>query len=220
MKKFLLKALDIESEELGPVSLLLAISFFIGIFIVTYDVGTSTLFLDNKIWGQTHLSEAFILSGVLGVMASYIFVSLQKRIPFFTLVVITFSLIFFYVVALSVVMEITHNKHLIYVAFASLGVLNALALLSFYGIVTRSFNLKNQKRLTGTVDQGQMFATAIAFFAVPFIQELPIFTDVIHFLFVSFIGIGLSLVLLLFFVKNFGTTELLQLKNFRPVLRR
>gem|GEM_PF-4224573 len=43
-KKYLNKLLDIEAGELKPVLLLLSFSFFLGICVVTYDIGSSTMF--------------------------------------------------------------------------------------------------------------------------------------------------------------------------------
>lgn len=207
MKQYLLKALDVQTEEWGSVSLLLTISFSLGIFLVTYDVGTSSLFLNQ--WGQEHLSEAFTLAGVLGVFVSYIFVSLQSRMPFYSLVKAALFISFLYVLALSFILDnLADNKFIVYLSFASLGPLNAIGLLSFYGVVTRSFNVKNQKRLTGTVDQGQMFATALAFFFVPVIQWVPFFNHEKHFLFISSAGVAVTLILLNIYFNKYRENDL------------
>ena len=219
MKKFLLKALDCQPEELGSVGLLLTVSFFIGIYIVTFDVGSSALFINNVVKGkQQELALGFTYAGILGVITAYIFVTLQKRIPFTFLVRIAFTLSLIYVTVISVLLfstgstgNVTENElKLIYLAFASLGPLNAISILSFYGIVTRAFDVKNQKRLTGTVDQGQMFATSIAFFTIPLIQEIAFFGngDDEHFLFVSAGGLLVSLILLNIYFAKFKTKEL------------
>ncbi|HWZ22545.1 MAG TPA: hypothetical protein VNW06_07805, partial [Cytophagaceae bacterium] len=47
MRKFFRKLLDIDESEEGRVYMLLANSFFLGVFVVTYDVTVSSLFLDS-----------------------------------------------------------------------------------------------------------------------------------------------------------------------------
>ncbi len=61
----------------------------------------------------------------------------------------------------------------------------AVTLLGFWGIFGRVFNLKQQKRIIGGIDTGQLFATMVAFFSIPVITRLPFFDDTYDLLFVS-----------------------------------
>lgn len=179
-KKYLNKLLDIEPGELKPVLLLLFFSFFLGTSIVTYDIGSSTMFLE--FYDQKRISEAFLVSGLLGVFSTLIFAYFQKRIPFSILARITLILVLTVIIVFTYLLQTFPEIHkLRYIVFASLGSINALTLLCFYGIIGRSFNLRNEKRLTGTVDQGQLFATVFAFFVVFLIPESVPVVDYFYF---------------------------------------
>lgn len=208
MKKILYKLLDISADELRPVLLLLAWSFFSGIFIVSYDIGSNTLFIDA--YGQAELPRLFVLSGALGVVFSYIFVSLQKKIPFATLTTYAFIGLLIICVSIGLTLEITKIDALKYLAFAMLGPINAISLLCFYGVISRSFDVRNEKRLTGTVDQGQMFATAIAFFAV---YLLPSNMDIVNYIFIGTGALMISLICYLIYIKRFETDLLIEIPS-------
>ncbi len=199
MRSLLRSALDIREHEERPVYLLLLYSFFLGLFLATFDVTASSLFLDT--FGEDYLPQGFIASGVFGVVLSGLFTWLQNRIAFSKLVIAGLVFILIVTSGLALSLEFnTDNRPLIFISFAMMLPLNSLALLGFYGIVSRSFNLKDEKRITGTADQGQMIALTLAFFTIPFIEN--ILTDLAAYLFISAISILLSLIVLLFFYKS------------------
>jgi AAA family ATP:ADP antiporter len=208
-KKYLNKLLDVESEELKPVLLLLSFSFFLGICVVTYDIGSSTMFLE--VYDQKRISEAFLISGLIGVFSTLIFAYYQKRVPFSLLARITLILVLIAITSFSVLLKIFPEYDVLrYIVFVSLGSINALTLLCFYGIIGRAFNIRNEKRLTGTVDQGQMFATVIAFFVVFLIpQSVPI----VDYFFFSVICMIISFVLYIAFIRRFSTEKLIKINT-------
>lgn len=208
-KKYLNKLLDIEPGELKPVLLLLSFSFFLGISIVTYDIGSSTMFLE--VYDQKRISEAFLLSGLLGVFSTLIFAYFQKRIPFSILARITLILVLITIVVFTYLLQtFPEIQKLRYLVFASLGSINALTLLCFYGIIGRSFNLRNEKRLTGTVDQGQMFATVIAFFVVFLI---PSDVPVVDYFYFSVVAMVVSFLLYQIFISQHSTEKLVTINK-------
>ena len=81
MKARLLKLLDVEPEESGPVFYLLGISFLLGMFLATVTVAAQTLFLNNYS-ESLDLPKALVISGVFGIIATTIYNILQGRIPF------------------------------------------------------------------------------------------------------------------------------------------
>ncbi len=196
MRTTLRGVLDISEAEERPVYFLLLNSFFLGLFLATFDVTASTLFIDT--FSEKRLPEGFITSGVLGVIFTSAFGFLQTRIAFSRLAIYNQIFIFLVTVLLAVSLELNQkNENLIFLAFGLMLPLNTLALLGFYGTVSRSFNLKDEKRITGTVDQGQMIALTIAFFLIPFIQN--IITDLAAYLFIS----GASVLIVLLFQAMF-----------------
>lgn len=208
-KKYLNKLLDIQPGELKPVLLLLCFSFFLGISVVTYDIGSSTMFLE--VYDQNRISEAFLISGLLGVVSTLVFAYFQKRIPFSILASITLILVLITIVVFTSLLQIFPDIHkLRYLVFASLGSINALTLLCFYGIIGRSFNLRNEKRLTGTVDQGQMFATVIAFFVVFLIPDT---VPVVDYFYFSVGAMVISFSLYLFYIRQHSTERLITINK-------
>lgn len=172
--------------------LLLGKGFFMGIMLATYQVGAETLFVAEI--GEERLSEAFFWTGGLGIIFTGLFVSLQKRINFSTLVTSMTFLTLLIVVGIRIFFQINGDdqnevfQQLVFVLFIMVGPLMAITLLGFWGIFGRVFNLKQQKRIIGGIDTGQLFATMIAFFSIPGITRLPFFNDTYDLLFVSSIS--------------------------------
>lgn len=210
MRQLLRKVLDIDISEERPVYILLLNSFFLGLFLATFDVTVSTLFIDT--FGEAELPKGFIGSGIIGVLFSGLFTYLQVRIPFSRLV--TFSLLFIFLITLglALLLELDPGNHyFIYGGFALMLPLNSVALLGFYGMVSRSFSLRDEKRISGTVDQGQMIALTIAFFTIPFIEN--VFTDIAAYLFVSGGSILMALISLRFYYKSVPNADRLFASN-------
>jgi ATP/ADP translocase len=226
MRAFLRKLLDIDTSEEGQVYLLLLLSFFQGLFLVTYDVAVNTLFLDQyvKVHGEDSIAIGIIVSGGLGIFVTIIFAFLQRKISFDKLSVITIflilSIVTFFAYSFQVAgfttqkilvhgvytdVNITNPESLLLYSFALLGPLNALTLLGFYGTVSRAFTLKQEKRITGTVDLGYLFATSLAFFLVTFaFSNIPAKS---YFYFSTGAAV-IALVLQIFFVFKYRTEKL------------
>ena len=86
-----LRLLNVKPEEQTKVVLMLSMGFFIGIFVATYQVTAESLFL-NKL--SSHLNEAFLISGGLGIAITVTFSFFQNRVRFSALVFFSFVLIF------------------------------------------------------------------------------------------------------------------------------
>ncbi|MEQ1588493.1 MAG: HEAT repeat domain-containing protein [Cyclobacteriaceae bacterium] len=167
MKKNVLGFLGVRPEEQVQVWLMLATGFFIGIFIATYQVTAESLFL-NKLSDQ--LDKAFLISGVLGIIATLLFSFFQNRIRFVTLtivsivliVVATFGLYYFYHFANEDIQRAT-----LFLMYCLIGPITAILLLCYWGIFGRLFNFKQSKRIIGWIDTGQLIAIIIANFLIP-----------------------------------------------------
>ena len=71
MRERLQRLLGVDAEESGPVFLLLAISFFMGLFLATITVGSQSLFLEH-FREDTDLPIALFISGAFGILATSI----------------------------------------------------------------------------------------------------------------------------------------------------
>ncbi len=203
MANFIQKLLEIEPKEQKPVLLLLANSFCIGVFIVSYDVAASSIFLDT--FGKEYLTILPIFSGISGMIFTYIFGFFQRRIQFTTLAMICFLLITSIAATMFVGLEYLQIPQLKFASYLFLGPINSIFILCFYGTVSRSFSLKREKHMTNTVDQGQMIATAISFFVVFFISDYV--DNIYHFFIVSVLSGFLTFVFMLIFVIAYTKKE-------------
>lgn len=175
MKKLLLKLLNIEKSEFTQVMMLLCLGFLIGIFMATYGVATTTLFLNS--WDEDkYLPIATIATGVVGIAITYIFSFLQNKISYPSLSITTLIIVVVLVGGLRAGFAIVEDKELkrqlIFGAMVMLAPFEALVGLVFWGTIARMFTLKQQKRIVGGVDIGKGLATLATFFAIPIFSAL------------------------------------------------
>ena len=191
MKTAILKSLSIEQGEESKVFLLLLQSFFLGTFMATYETVSTALFQDY--FEDSKVASSLIISGCVGIVFSFIYGQLQKRINFSSLAII----ILFVVSAITFTLRFGFGflpvEPLVFTIFLMLGPLNVVSILSFWGVVTRIFNLRQGKRLFGLVDTGLILGMILISFSIPFLQKaLPSKEDI---LFVSAGSITLALII-------------------------
>jgi len=214
MKRFW-NMLDVEPEETGPVGLLLAISFFMGLFMATIAVASQTLFL-NFYSEKDDLPVAIFYSGVFGIIATLLYNFLQGKVAFKTLAV--FNLVL--VMALTATIEfgeffVTDVNQLYRFGFMLVLPFTFITQLVFWGAFARMFNVRVAKRLVGSVDIGTTIAQILAFFAVPVILAagVPVTS-----LFI--IGLGSIVVFLILFIRlsnQYLTQEKLVVKSEKEI---
>jgi ATP:ADP antiporter, AAA family len=176
MKEKILQFLGADHHERSRVGLLLIMSFFMGVFIATYSVASQSLFLKNI--GANQLPLALLLSGGFGLFATLLYNFLQNRIPFPVLAAISVGVISF----VTAFIEfgggyLTDPKQIYYIGFTSFIPFSFIILLVFWGAFGRLFNLRQAKRLVGTVDLGAMLASFVAFFIIPQVLSQPWFHE-------------------------------------------
>ncbi|HEY3404755.1 MAG TPA: hypothetical protein VGK59_15300 [Ohtaekwangia sp.] len=167
MKARLLRFLDTEHEEAGRVGLLLIMSFFMGVFLATISVASQTLFLEH-FDEKTTLPVALLISGAFGLLATVLYNFLQNRIPFWVLS--TFSLVVITILTAFIEFgegSFTDPNTIFFFGFTLIIPFTFITYLVFWGSFTRLFNLRQSKRLVGTVDLGALLASFIAFFSIP-----------------------------------------------------
>ncbi|MFZ1808546.1 MAG: hypothetical protein WAU36_15040 [Cyclobacteriaceae bacterium] len=167
MKSRLLKMLDVEPEESGRVFLLLAISFCMGLFLATVTVASQTLFL-NLYNEETDLPKALMFSGLFSIAATGIYNFFQGRVRFSSLAIGSLVVI----ISLTAFIEfgerwIADESSLYYIGFTLILPFTFISLLIFWGTFNRLFNLRQVKRVIGSVDVGMDIAAILAFFAIP-----------------------------------------------------
>lgn len=214
-----LKFLGGEPGEEKQMWLLLGKGFFMGIFIATYQIGAETLFL--QVMGESYLDIAFFTAGGLGIISAGLFVTLQKRINFSTLVVSNVFLTFVFIGGLRYSFEVLGYEAgakgefslLPFVLFIMIGPITALTLLGFWGVFGRIFDARQAKRIIGGIDTGQLTATIIAFFSIPLITRLDFINETYDLLFVSaFAAFGI-LFFTIWIVRNYNLDNITKVKE-------
>ena len=159
--------LDVEPEETGPVTLLLLISFLMGLFLASVAVASQSLFLEH-FDEKTQLPVALAISGALGMVITIFYNFLQGRIPFTALAIFNLVLI----IILTAFIEfgeqyVQDTDYLYYFGFTLILPFTFVTQLVFWGAFNRMFNVRVSKRIIGSVDLGTTIAQILAFFAIP-----------------------------------------------------
>ncbi len=212
MIKSFLEFLGGEPGEEKPMLLLLGMGFFMGIFLATYQIGSETLFLD--VLGEPYLDVAFFCAGGAGIVSTVLFVYLQKRVRYSSLIISNLFLIFVFMVLMRGAFEWTDYDQdaagfqlLPFVMFVMIGPITAITLLGFWGIFGRIFDLRASKRIIGGIDTGALTATIIAFFSIPFITQLDFIDSTYDLLFVSAISSFGVFFFTIWIVKDFNVNK-------------
>lgn len=197
-----------EPGEEKRILLLLGKGVFMGFFLASYQVGAETLFLNTV--GSEYLDKAFFIAGGLGILSAGIYVQLQKKINFSSLVISNTLIIFLFVVLLRAAFELTDYSsiseefhYLPFILFIMIGPISSLTFLGFWGVFGRIFNLKQAKRIIGGIDTGQLVATMIAFFSIPILTRI-IIDSTYDLLFISAISSFGVLVFTIWIVLSFN----------------
>ncbi|MCU0356887.1 MAG: cyclic nucleotide-binding domain-containing protein [Cyclobacteriaceae bacterium] len=169
---WLSRALDLQHGEEGRVVLLLIMSFFMGAFLATFTVAAQTLFLIN--FDEINdLPLAFAKAGAFGLGATVVYNFLQRRIPFRALAIISLVIITFITAGIEFGERYLPDVNTIYYyGFTQIVPITLITLLIFWGAFNRLFNVRQSKRLLGSVDIGAMIASMISFFAIPVILPM------------------------------------------------
>ncbi|MEP4532200.1 MAG: cyclic nucleotide-binding domain-containing protein [Cyclobacteriaceae bacterium] len=218
MIKSFLAFLGGEPGEEKPMLLLLGMGFFMGIFLATYQIGAETLFLLQL--GEEFLDTAFFTAGGLGIISTILFVYLQKKINFSTLIISNLFLIFLFMGAMRFAFQIVEYdtaasgfKLLPFIMFVMIGPITAITILGFWGVFGRMFDLRASKRIIGGIDTGALTATIIAFFSIPLIQDIPGMGEAYDLIFVSVISAFGVLFFTVWIIKDFNIDKVTKVKS-------
>lgn len=203
MLKSIFQVLKVQkAEEERPALLLLAYGFFMGIFLATYRVIVETLFLNTQ--GE-HLKEAFFISGILGVISTGLFTIAQKHISFKKLAVLNLIGVLLFIGGAFISLSLRSSHVFIFILYVMLFPITSIMLLCFWGLFGRIFDIRQSKRIIGSIDAGQLIATILAYVSVPFFIEY--ISDLADLLAVSGGSIIACLVLVTFINREIRFTK-------------
>ena len=173
------------------VALLVSQSFFIGIFFAALEISATSLFMEQ--YGETLLGRAFLVSGLMGMVLTGIFSSLQGRIKYSALATMTLIIITILTFGMWLSFYYSASEWLVFGIFSLMGALYILALVAFTGLGGRLFPLRPGKRLFSIIDSGLVFGMILMSLAVPIILRfLPEIKDL---MLISAVSILFSLVI-------------------------
>jgi hypothetical protein len=169
------RSFGIRENEHKAFSLLYFQSFCNGFTLSFYVAAVSTLFI--KRYGPTELPFAYIITGIIGYIIVTVFSFLQKRITakklyLFTLIFIVLLIFVFLSVRLFTLENTIAEDIHIFTMFSLIFPFFALYALVFNGLVIRLFDLQQSKRLFALISTGDIFASIIGFFSVPFLLKI------------------------------------------------
>jgi len=208
MIKALLGILNVVEGEEKPVLLLLGYGFFMGVFLAAYKIVATTLFLNQL---SEYIREAFFVSGVLGVISTLIYASIQNRVHYSRLIFFKIVTILVFIALARISFFYSDSQWLIFILFVMLGPITSLLVLGFWGIFGRLFDLRQSKRIIGGIDSGQLTAIIITTFSIPFI--IPYITDITNILMIGEIGLVGSIVFFVLLASRFKLTSFHQKKD-------
>ncbi|PLX17330.1 MAG: hypothetical protein C0599_13830 [Salinivirgaceae bacterium] len=197
------KVLSIRKEEQAAVYLLLSQTVFLGIFLALFDISTTSLFINA--FGESMISKAFLVSGVIGFAMSALYYRAQNSWKFSKLIV--YNLLFISVITLLLRLSFyfTDSNILIFVAFIIMGPLNLLGIVGFWGMAGRLFTLRQGKRLFSLIDAGQTFGMILISFLIPILLNL--LSNNKDLLFISAASILVALIIQFAIVKRFDLNK-------------
>lgn len=171
MKDRLLRFMRVQPGETGRVGLLFIMGIFMGVFIATMSVASQALFLEHFDEGRD-LPFALLYSGLFGLAATIAYNYLQNRIPFPLLSALSLLAI----VAVTAFIEFGEGffpdpATMYMFGFTQILPFTFIINLVFWGSFSRLFNLRQARRLVGTVDVGAMLVTIAAFFSIPYMMD-------------------------------------------------
>jgi AAA family ATP:ADP antiporter len=197
------KVLSIRKDEQAAVYMLLSQTVFLGIFLALFDISTTSLFINA--YGESMISKAFLVSGVLGFGMSALYYKAQNSWKFSKLVVNNLLFISIVTLLLRVSFYFSDSNILIFIAFILMGPLNLLGIVGFWGMAGRLFTLRQGKRLFSLIDAGQTFGMILISFLIPILLKL--LSNNKDLLFISAASILIALIIQFAIVKKFDLNK-------------
>ena len=199
------RALNIEREETANVFLFLSQSVFLGLFYGALDVAAYSLFLD--VYPSTMLPKAYIVSGVIGIVLTSLYTTLQSKFNFSRFAFINLLVISILTLMLRSGYVFFPKNVIVWIIFVMYTPLNIVATLGFWGGVSRVFSLRQGKRIFGLIDSGQILGIILSSYGATLLLSLKMqMTDL---LIVSSISIVSALILQFLISRrfNFNSSE-------------
>ena len=212
-KTYIIDRFNLKEEEYTKIKLLFVYSFFLGLFIAFYFVPANSNFL--KTFGHMELPYAYIISGLVGVIAISFYSLVQKKRQSKTLflsAILGMAFIGIFVWLL----EFLLNKDIF--SFDVDTKINLISYLNFFifiwawpfialvatitgGIALRLFNLLQVKKFYGLINLGGVFSAILSYFSIS--QLLKLLNSEYDLILIGVIGLIGAVWLVFYIYKKF-----------------
>ncbi len=192
------KILNIRTEELKPVLLLMVFSFFIGLSLTFYFAASNAIFL--KHFPSKMIPVSFIASGVVVYCAWWIFSQIDRKLSLYSQVTVKFLFVFISVLAISTGVWAYDTTWLAFLMYTWVRVMVYITLVNFWGMAGRLFNIRQGKRIFGLISIGEVISIIIGYFSIPLILR---FLKAPDLLFLASFSLFICLVLVFIIFRTF-----------------
>ncbi len=213
LNKYIKDHFNLKEEDIKKLTLLFAFSFCLGLFIAFYFVPANSEFV--QYFGYKELPYAYILSGLVGYLASSLYSRIQKKrkskFLFISALFIILSiaatsrlLLLFLDLNSAYITEVQFDfikKWLSFFVFIWAWPLIALVATITGGLSLRLLNLMQVKKYYGVINIGGVSAAIIGYFTIPLI--LKIITHHYDLIFIGSFAIIVAIVLIFKIYKQF-----------------
>jgi len=219
INKYIKDRFNLKDDEIKKLTLLFVFSFFLGLFIAFYFVPANSEFV--QYFGYKELPFAYILSGVVGYLASSLYSIIQKKrkskFLFISALLIILSiaatsrlLLLFLDLNSSYVTDVQFEfikKWLSFFVFIWAWPLISLVATITGGLSLRLLNLMQVKKYYGVINIGGVSAAILGYFTIPLI--LKIITHHYDLIFIGSFAIIAAILLIFKIYKLFPDKDLL-----------
>ncbi|RLD82744.1 MAG: hypothetical protein DRJ10_04730, partial [Bacteroidetes bacterium] len=197
-KPFILRILNLEEGEGKLVLLPIIYSFFIGASLAFFVTSSTSLFLNS--FERDMLPVAFIAAGAIVWLIGQLYSYLQKSLDFTKVLTSGLGFLLFSVLAFLVFFLNSGSLVLIFILYAWIRVFAYLHAITFWSLAGRMFSLRQGKRVFGLITGGEVIASIISFFSIPFLLKV-ISTE--ELLYISGFTLFIGFLVLVFIVLRF-----------------
>jgi AAA family ATP:ADP antiporter len=191
------KVFNLKKGEEKTVFLLMGYSFFMGLA-YAYFYSTSTTLILTK-FDISILPYAYMTQGAVSYMVWLTYKRMEKYVVFSRLFTISGVFLLISVIGLSSGYLITESRWYAFALFVWYNIFLLLNGISFWGIATKIFDLRQAKRLFGLIGSGEILARVISFLSIPLLLT---FMKPDRILYLSMGGIVVCLVLTPIIISN------------------
>jgi len=196
--KSIFKILNLKKGEGGLIFLPIIYSFFTGTALAFFVTSATSLFLSS--FERDMLPLAFIAAGILVWLSGLLYSYFQKQVKYTKVLTGGLLLLLISVIAFFSFYISTSSVIAIFLLYAWIRVFAYVHAITFWGLAGRIFSLRQGKRVFGLITGGEVFASILSFFSVPFLLKI---IDTEDLLFISGAALIIGFFVLMFIVRKF-----------------